>query len=1060
VKICANCGEENPDRFRLCGFCGTPFAAAEAPQEVRKTVTVVFSDLVGSTSLGESMDSESLRELLHRYFEAMQSVLERHGGAVEKFIGDAIMAVFGLPKLREDDALRAVTAAIEMQDALAALNDELERGWGVRLANRTGVNTGEVVAGDVTAGQRLVTGDTVNVAARLEQAATAGEVLLGDLTYRLVRDAVEVETVAPLDLKGKAEPVPAYRVLGLREVDSAAEGHEGPLVGRDRELGQLLAAFSEAVAGDSSRLATVFGSPGMGKSRLVEELVTQVGRAAAVVRGRCLSHGRGITFWPVVEIVRKAAGILEEDPPDVARAKIADLAHDDAVARRVAAAVGLSGEEFPVEETFWGVRKLFEIMAAARPLVVVFEDVHWAESTMLDLVEHVLGSSERPILLVCLARHELLDIRPAWEKLSGSSVVSLDPLSPSDAARVAENLLGNAEIDPNVRARIVEAAEGNPLFVEQMLSMMVDEGALRQEEGRWVPVGRADEISVPPTIQALLGARLDLLGPEERAVIEAASVAGLVFPEDALHELVSDEVGGQLAKLIHSLCRKHLVQTGVESIGGGAHYRFAHALVREAAYQGMLKRTRATLHERFVAWADRVNSDRDRVVEFEEILGYHLEQAHSNLAELGPLDEHALELGRQAAKRLSSAGGRAFARGDMPAAANLLRRAAVLLPERDPSRLELIPDLGEALLEVGEFPWAELFLEEAIEARTDGEGVGPALAELLLIRLKAQAGSAERWSERLVEQASQMLEQSNGEGDDATLGIIWRLLAWAHGTSGRYGLATTAAERAMKHARRANDGRQTRLAAGYYALAALHGPTPVPEAILRCEEIASEAQGDRRTQGVVTSTLAVLLAMRGEFDRARRLAGEAQALLADLGPTVVGSSTSLETAWVERLAGDLSAAERELRRDYGSLSQLGERYFLSTVAGELARIVYAQGRLDEADQLSRQAQELADDDDIASQTLWRTVQAKVLARKGNRDGALILIGEAVDLLTPTDAVSAQAETLVDLADVLRNSGRGKDADEVLGDAVKLFEVKGNLVAVEAVRAPEAAAYFM
>jgi class 3 adenylate cyclase/tetratricopeptide (TPR) repeat protein len=1060
VKICANCGEENPDRFRLCGFCGTPFAAAETPQEVRKTVTVVFSDLVGSTSLGESMDSESLRELLHRYFEAMQGVLERHGGAVEKFIGDAIMAVFGLPKLREDDALRAVTAALEMQDVLAALNEELERGWGVRLANRTGVNTGEVVSGDVTAGQRLVTGDTVNVAARLEQAATAGEVLLGDLTYRLVRDAVEVETVAPLDLKGKAEPVPAYRVLGLKEADLAAEGHEGPLVGRQRELGQLLAAFSEAVAGDRCRLATVFGSPGMGKSRLVEELIGQVGRAAAVVRGRCLSHGRGITFWPVVEIVRKAVGILEEDPPDAARAKIADLAQDDEVARRVAAAVGLSGEEFPVEETFWGVRKLLETMAAARPLVVVFEDVHWAESTMLDLVEHVLGSSERPILLVCLARHELLDIRPAWEKLSGSSVVSLEPLPPSDAARVAENLLGNAELDPDVRGRIVEAAEGNPLFVEQMLSMMVDEGALRQEDGRWVPVGSADEISVPPTIQALLGARLDLLGPEERAVIEAASVAGLVFPEDALHELVSDDVGGQLEKLIHSLCRKHLVQTGVESIGGGAHYRFAHVLVREAAYQGMLKRTRATLHERFVAWADRVNSDRDRVVEFEEILGYHLEQAHSNLAELGPIDEHGLELGRRAAERLSSAGGRAFARGDMPAAANLLRRAAVLLPERDPSRLEIIPDLGEALLEVGEFPWAEVFLEEAIDARHEGDGLGPALPELLLLRLKAQAGSAERWSERLVEEASRMIEQSNGHGDDATLGIIWRLLAWAHGTSGRYGLATTAAERAMKHARHANDGRQIRLAAGYYALAALHGPTPVPEAIQRCEEIASEAQGDRRTQGVVTSTLAVLLAMRGEFDRARRLAGEAQGLLADLGPTVVGASTSLETAWVERLAGDLSAAERELRRDYASLSQLGERYFLSTVAGELARIVYAQGRLDEADQLSRQAQELADDDDIASQTLWRTVQAKVLARNGNRDGALILIGEAVDLLTPTDAVSAQAETLVDLADVLRNSGRRKDADEVLGDAVKLFELKGNLVAVEAVRAPEAAAYFM
>jgi class 3 adenylate cyclase/tetratricopeptide (TPR) repeat protein len=1060
VKVCANCGEENPDRFRLCGFCGTPFAAAEAPQEVRKTVTVVFSDLVGSTSLGESMDSESLRELLQRYFEAMQAVLERHGGAVEKFIGDAIMAVFGLPKLREDDALRAVTAALEMQEVLSALNEELERGWGVTLANRTGVNTGEVVAGDVTAGQRLVTGDTVNVAARLEQTAGAGEVLLGELTYRLVRDAVEVEAVAPLELKGKAEPVPAYRVLRLLEAPAASERQYGPLVGRERELGLLLGAFSDAVAAGRCRLATVFGSPGMGKSRLVEELVAQVARAAGVVRGRCLSHGRGITFWPVVEIVRKAAGILEDDPPETARGKIAELAKDDAVARRVAAAVGLSGEEFPVEETFWGVRKLLETMAEMRPLVVVVDDIHWAESTMLDLLEHVLDSSQRPILLVCPARHELLDIRPAWEKLAASRVVSLEPLSATEAARVAENLLGDAELDSDVRARIVEAAEGNPLFVEQMLSMMVDEGALRREDDRWVPVGRADEIAVPPTIQALLGARLDLLGPEERAVIEAASVAGLVFPEDALRELVSADVAAQLEKVIGSLCRKHLVQTGVESIGGGAHYRFAHVLVREAAYQGMLKRTRAMLHERFVGWADRVNEDRDRAVEFEEILGYHLEQAHSNLSELGPLDEHGMELGRRGAERLSSAGHRAFGRGDMPAAANLLRRAVVLLPEHDATRLALIPDLGEALLEVGEFPWAELFLEEAIDARHEGNGLRPALAELLLLRLKAQAGSAERWSERLVEQASRMLEESNGEQDDAMLGTIWRLLAWAHGTSGRYGLATGAAERAMDYARRSNDGRQMRLAAVHYALAALHGPTPVPEAIQRCEELASEAQGDRRTQGLVTIALAVLLAMRGDFERARRLAAESKALLTELGSTVSGAATSLETAWVERLAGDLAAAERQLREDYDSLSELGERYFLSTVAGELARVIYAQGRPDEAEQMSSHTHELADDDDIASQTLWRTVQAKVMARKGNCDAALILMGEAIDLLKDTDAVSAQADTLVDLAEVLRRAGRRGDADEMLGDAVSLFEQKGNIVAAEAVRGPAAPAYFM
>jgi class 3 adenylate cyclase/tetratricopeptide (TPR) repeat protein len=1053
VKVCSNCGEENPDRFRLCGFCGTPFALADAPQEVRKTVTVVFSDLVGSTSLGESMDSESLREILHRYFEAMQTVLESHGGAVEKFIGDAIMAVFGLPKLREDDALRAVTAAIEMQTALAELNTELERGWGIVLANRTGVNTGEVVAGDVTAGQRLVTGDTVNVAARLEQAAGAGEVLLGELTYRLVRDAVEVDAAEPLDLKGKAQPVPAYRALRLVQPTSDLERHQGPLVGRERELGLLLEGFSDAVATGRSRLTTVFGSPGMGKSRLVEELISQVGRASTVVRGRCLSHGRGITFWPILEIVRKAAGILEDDPPGDARAKIAALAPDEPVARRIASAVGLSREEFPVEETFWGVRKLLEAMASVRPLVVVFEDIHWAESTMLDLIEHVLASAGRPILLVSLARPELLDIRPAWEQLTGASIVSLEPLSEGDAARVAENLLGSADLDSEVRGRIVEAAEGNPLFVEQMLSMMVDEGQLHLEGDRWMAAADLEQVAVPPTIQALLGARLDLLGPEERAIIEAASVAGLVFPEDALRQLVPAEVADGLDNHIRSLCRKHLVQTGIEPIGRGAHYRFAHALVREAAYQGMLKRTRATLHERFVSWADRVNSDRDRAVEFEEILGYHLEQAHQNLSELGPLDAHALGLGRNGAQRLSSAGRRAFARGDMPAAANLLRRAAMLLPERDPARLSLIPDLGEALLEVGEFPWAELFLQEAIEARAESDGLASALAEVLLIRLKAQSGSAERWSERLVAEASRMIDDSPGEKDEAMLATLWRLLAWAHGTSGRYGLATGAAERAMEHARSAGDGRQIRLAGVLYALAALHGPTPVHEAIERCESIVSEAHGDRRTQGLVTSILGALLGMRGDFDRARRLSTEARDLLAELGPTVAGASTSLEAARVESLAGDLPAAERALRRDYESLQALGERYIRSTVAGELARVAYAQGRVDEAESFSRHAQELADEDDIASTTLWRTAQAKILARKGNRDAALILMGEAVDLLKRTDSVVAQAETLVDLAEVLRLSGRPKDADAVLEDAVALFEAKGNLAAAQALRVP-------
>jgi class 3 adenylate cyclase/tetratricopeptide (TPR) repeat protein len=1054
VRVCQNCGQDNPDGFRVCGYCGTPFEIVEPPPEVRKTVTVVFSDLVGSTSLGESLDSETLREVLARYFAAMQAALERQGGVVEKFIGDAIVAVFGLPKLREDDAERAVRAAMAMRTALAEVNAELKSGWGVTLAVRTGVNTGEVVAGDITAGQRLVTGDTVNVAARLEQAAGAGEILLGDLTYRLVRKVVEAEAVEPLALKGKAENVAAWKLVALQE-DVAPQRRETPLVGRERELATLMESFEAARGPSRCRLATVLGAPGMGKSRLGDEFVHTLGDQVSVARGRCLSHGRGVTFWPIVEIARQTAGILDNDPPELARAKIAEVVGDQEVTDRLASVIGLSTAQFPVEEGFWGVRKFLETLCKPCPLVVLIEDVHWAETTMLDLLEHVLSAAEAPMLMICTARPEFFEIRPEWQRLEGSVSLLLEPLSEDEAARVAANSLGDTGLDEAVQDRIIVAAEGNPLFVEQMLSMMIEDGILVREDGHWVSGADLGEITVPPSIQALLAARLDLLGPEERAVIEAASVAGLVFPEDALREVVSQDVAGKMVNLLGSLSRKHLIHAEPRVAGSDVRYRFDHVLIRDAAYQGMLKRTRATLHERFVGWADRVNKDRDRAVEFEEILGYHLEQAYTNLKELGPLDNHGRDLGARAAERLSSAGRRAFQRGDMPAAANLLRRAVAPLPERDPARVELLPDLGEALLEVGEFPWAEVFLEEAIEARHDRDGLAPALAELFLLRLKAQAGSAERWSERLVEEASRMLEGSGGEGDDAMLATIWRLLAWAHGTSGRYGLATGAAERAMEHARVAHEGRQIRLAAVHYAIAALHGPTPVLEAIDHCETIASEAQGDRRTQGLVTSILAALLGMHGDFDRARRLSADARSLLAELGPTVAGASTSLEASRIETLAGDLRAAELALRRDYEALTQLGERYLLSTVAGELARVLYAQGRFDEAEKCSRHAQELADPDDIASTTLWRTVQAKLLAQKGNRDAALILIGEAVDLLKRTDSVVAQAETLVDLAEVLRLAGQRKEADDVLKGAVELFEAKGNVAAVEALRVPAA-----
>src|SRR6188472_2406375 len=448
MKVCAACGVENPDIARFCLACGTQLAEARPPQETRKVVTIVFSDLKGSTSLGEALDSEALREVMTRYFDAMRGELERHGGVIEKFIGDAVMAVFGLPRLHEDDALRAVRAASGMQAALEELNDELQRIYGVQLANRTGVNTGEVVAGDPSTGQRLVTGDAVNVAARLEQAAGEREVLLGELTYRLVRGDVDVEEVEPLELKGKSEPVPAYRLVGVRETVSTDARRGAPLVGREEELAALTSAVDEAAASSSCHLVTVVGDAGLGKSRLTSEFLAASRPRALAASGRCLPYGEGITFWPVGEAVKGLAGIVNDDSATEVQTKLASLADPagDGVTARLASALGLSVEPFPVEELFWAVRRLLTHLAAERPVIFLVEDIHWAEPTMLALIEHLVQACKAPVLVLCPTRPELLEKEPEWSTGAHSARIVLEPLDTEHAQRMIESLLGGGSL--------------------------------------------------------------------------------------------------------------------------------------------------------------------------------------------------------------------------------------------------------------------------------------------------------------------------------------------------------------------------------------------------------------------------------------------------------------------------------------------------------------------------------------------------------------------------------------------------------------------------------------
>jgi len=1053
VQICPNCGEENPDRFRICGLCGTQLAPEVAPEKVRKTVSIVFCDLKGSTALGEKLDPESLREVLSVYFNEMKTVLEHHGGRVEKYIGDAVMAVFGLPRAHEDDALRAVRAAADMQRALSRVNAQLEARWEVRLNNRTGVFTGEVVAGDVTTGQRLVTGDAVNTAARLEQNAPTNEVLIGDPTYRLVKAAVEVEEVEPLELKGKAEPTPAYRLVSITRDEGVVRRLDVPMVGREKELRILTEALDRAIQERTAQMVTVFAPAGTGKSRLLHELIsTSAGRAAAY-RGRCLSYGDGITFWPLAEMIRAACGISDEGPRE-GRAKLAALLGQDRsdVEERLAGAIGLSDATFPVQETFWAARTFLEMLAKDRPVIAIVEDIHWAEQSFLDLIVFVRDSTtDAPILLVCSSRPELLEEEPGWaDEQEGVRTVTLQPLSEEESSLVVENLLGEAALDEGARAKIIHAAEGNPLFVEQMLSMLVDDGIVqRDERGRWVLVGDVGAVTIPPSINALLTARLDRLGLAERAVVERGAVIGHQFFGGAVKELVPEGVQEQVDQCLAGLIRKELIRPTESVIAGEEAFQFQHILIREAAYHGVLKRTRADIHVGFVDWVERV--DPERAVEFAEIRGYHLEEAFLILAQLGPLDMHVKQVGLRGAQYLSSAGKRALARGDMHAAANLLQRAGRLLPEGHPGRPRLQLDAGEALIEVGEFILAEASLAGAQDGA--GELALPGLGTTVsLVRQQMHFMTEGKGTEEeLIRSAQQAIPMLEALDDHEGLARAYRLLWIVHATASRNRDAERAALRTMEHARLAGDQVMATRFSTSLAFAALYGPTHVREAIDRCRQVLAQATGDRKAEALTLSALARLEGMEGAFVDARDKYRRSRGSLEELGWKLHAALTSLVSGPLEMAAGNLTAAEEELARDYEALQKMGERHYIATTAACLGEVKYRQGLYGEAERFSALSQEVAAPDDVASLALWRCVQGKVLARAGNFEQAEGLIDEAVGIIDRTDDLNQQGDTRVDLSEVLALAGRRDDAARAREEAATLFERKGNIVSAARAR---------
>jgi len=1015
VQACARCGHENPPDARFCSRCGTPLAAAPARPEQLKTITALFADVTGSTELGERLDPEAVRRVMERYFEFAQRVITRHGGTVEKFIGDAVVAVFGVPHVHEDDALRAVRAAADLRSQLPELNAALRRDYDTTLQLRTGVNTGEAVT---ATDEWLAVGDAVNIAARLEQAAAPGEILLGPDTVSLVRDAVVVEPPEPMTLKGKSGPVAVSRLVEvLVDTGSPPRRHGTPLVGRASPLRMLEDAFANVVRERTCGLFTLLGVAGVGKSRLAAEFVS--GLDATVVGGRCLSYGEGITYWPVVEVVRQLLA-LPGLGDEVRGGR-------DGQASAIRALLGEAGAAGTSAEIAWAVRKLLERAAAARPLVVILDDAHWGEQTFFDLVEHVADLSRgAPILLLCMARPELLERQPAWGggKLNATTVL-LEPLNSDEASELIARLLPDgAGPDPALRARALETAAGNPFFLEEIAAVLAAGG------------GR---VSVPPTIQALLAARLDQLEPAERRVLERGSVEGRSFHRSAVEALGPDDPSVP-ARLV-TLVRKDLVRPEAARLPGDDAFRFRHLLIRDAAYDGLPKSVRAQLHEAFAAWLDERAGD---LPERDEIVGYHLEQAYGYRRELGAVDAAARAVAADAAARLQVAGARALDRLDTGAALNLLERASRLVPaDQADSALEL--SVVWALFQAGRLAEAAGRAGDAsARAAAAGDRVGQLRGELARLYLLTHLDPEGRLAglEHAIETARPVFEQA---GDHAALGSLW-LATWGlEHYRCRFGAAADAALRAAEHAAAAGEQYLARWCLVNRVSAVVFGPAPVTEVLswLDAEAVRLEQPS------WPDYWRAWLLPLIGRFDEARAAYRAEIERLAERGDRL---GLILANGWeLEMQAGEFARAEAAARRTCAQLEEIGERSYWSTKACELAQALYGLGRYDEAETWAGRAAGAGASDDIITQMMSRQVRSKVAARRGEFGPARALAAEGLALAEGMQAPLSQGDAALDAAEVFWLAGEPAAAAGYLEQAVAHYRHKGVTVPLDRAR---------
>jgi DNA-binding SARP family transcriptional activator len=979
---------------------------ARPAMQFRRLVTILFVDVVESMALAEALDPEALSNVLRRYFETVSAAIDRHGGTVEKYAGDAVMAAFGIPVSHEDDALRAARAALDVKAGIAVLNEELVRQHKIGLEIRIGLEAGEVVATPTEARQRLVTGEAVGIAARLEQRAGSDEIVVGEVAGRLIDHAAELEPLGELAIKGKRDPVHAYRLVGLAPVAPAFEvRQDAPLVGRKRELAALRRALKRATDGGSTQVAVVIGSPGVGKSRLAAELTRRT-RGVTTVWSRCLSYGDGITYWPLREVVAQVPESTERD----------------------AVVAALDAETPPpAPEIALRFRQLCEALAREQPLILVVDDVHWAEPTFLELVEHLADKGSAAILVVCVAREELLEDRPEFlDGRANTAQIVLDPLTAEETDALLDGL-GGTVLESDQRERIVATAEGNPFFLEQLLALALEGGL-------------ADRV-LPETVQALLAARLDRLGPGERAVLERGAVVGKEFGAADVVALLDAAAAPTADAHLRVLADRGFLRPR-----GDALFVFRHVLVQEAVYRAAPKRLRAELHERY---ADRLDETTRDLAELDEFVGYHLEQAFLLRSELGESDRRTERLADDGGRRLADAGIRALKRGDVPATAHLLSRATSLMHVDEPRRNRLLAELSIVHLASGDADEATRVLTEAItEARRIGDRSSELRAgiELAYVRASTEPGET---TDALIEVIEEGVPLFAAVEDHRSEGRALLYLGFARGSiRGLNRDRLEAAERALASYRLCDWPLET--AVGEVAAALYFGPVPVPKAIARYDELLRETPDRPSLTANVNAFRCGLVAQRGDVAQAHELLDAARAFFVDLGQHTSVAECDSMRGDIELLAGDAEAAEAVLRAVCDDLERFGMTSMLATKASHLAEALWRQEKVSEAEQWTKRGETLAAADDIGAQTLWRSVRAKILAKQDDFEPAIVLATEATRLGESTDNLNRRAATQRNLGEVLRMARRHEEAMLAFAGAASLFEEKGNLVGVASV----------